>query len=318
MPLHSSIICLMGPTASGKTRLAIALAQHLPCDIISVDSAMVYRGMDIGTAKPTQEELALAPHRLIDIADAAMPYSAGQFCADATIEIEKILAKNRIPLLVGGTMLYFRALQRGLSPLPAAHTLVRQQILQEATQLGWPALHQRLHQIDPVASARISPQDTQRISRALEIHALTGLSLTEFCRQTTAQPAPYKMINLGLIVEDRTRLARRIELRFNKMLQQGFVEEVKNLRARGDLHADMPSMRAVGYRQIWDYLEGNLNINEMEERAIIATRQLAKRQMTWLRSWPDITFFEAEALEKHDSFNTVKKYIQKCLEKIMS
>jgi tRNA dimethylallyltransferase len=284
----------MGPTASGKTSLAIELTQHLPCDIISVDSAMVYRGMDIGTAKPTPAECAVAPHQLIDIADPATPYSAGQFCTDATTAIEKTLAKGRMPLLVGGTMLYFRALQQGLSPLPQADTAIRQKIVEEAIESGWAALHQRLHRIDPISAERISPEDSQRIQRALEIYEITGCSLTEFCQQSKAQPTPYSMINIGLTVENRAHLAQRIEARFKEMLRQGFVAEVENLKARGDLHQDMPSMRAVGYRQVWDYLAGNLNASDMQERAIIATRQLAKRQMTWLRAWPEMTSFEAE------------------------
>lgn len=293
-----SLICLMGPTASGKTRLAIELTQHLPCDIISVDSAMVYRGMDIGTAKPTAAELALAPHRLIDIVDPTEAYSAGRFCKDATQEIEKILANGRIPLLVGGTMLYFRALQSGLSPLPSADPIVRQQIAQEAAELGWPALHQRLQDLDPTAAHRIRPQDTQRIARALEIHAITGISFTEFCRQSEAKPAAYRMINLGLMPEDRTDLAQRIAARFKQMLRQGLIAEVEDLKKRGDLHADMPSMRAVGYRQVWDYLASiTPDAQEMEERAVIATRQLAKRQMTWLRSWPQMYFLRAETTE---------------------
>ena len=286
----------MGPTASGKTHLAIELTQHLPCDIISVDSAMVYRGMDIGTAKPTQAELTIAPHRLIDIADPADPYSAGQFYIDAKREIEQILSKGRIPLLVGGTMLYFRALQCGLSPLPTADATIRQQIVKEAESIGWPALHQRLSHVDPTAAANISPQDAQRIQRALEIYQLTGYSRTDLYQQTKIQPLPYRMIHLGLISEDRVYLAQKIAARFQHMLQQGFIEEVAHLKNRGDLHPDMPSMRAVGYRQIWDYLEGHLTAHDMQERAIIATRQLAKRQMTWLRSWTEITFLAAEAL----------------------
>lgn len=285
----------MGPTASGKTHLAIELVQHLPCDIISVDSAMIYRDMDIGTAKPTATELAIAPHQLINILDPAQSYSAGQFCTDANAAITQILGKNRIPLLVGGTMLYFRALQQGLSPLPAADKNIRQQLSQEATELGWAALHQRLRAVDPISAAQISPQDTQRIQRALEIYELTGLSRTEFCEKKTAAPSTYKIMNVGLMIENRADLAHRIEIRFKKMLTQGFVEEVEKLKIRGDLHKDMPSIRAVGYRQIWDYLEDLIDEKQMQERAIIATRQLAKRQMTWLRSWPDIHFFTAES-----------------------
>lgn len=283
----------MGPTGSGKTRLAIELVKHLPCDIISVDSAMIYRGMDIGTAKPSAAELAFAPHQLINILDPAEPYSAGQFCLDANLAIAQIFAKDRIPLLVGGTMLYFRALQQGLSPLPPADAVIRQQLSKEAAELGWLALHQRLQSIDPISAARINPQDAQRIQRALEIYQLTGLSPTEFCKKIPTTPSPYKMINLGLMIEDRADLGHCIEIRFREMLKQGFVEEVEQLKARGDLHKDMPSMRAVGYRQIWHYLEGLLTSKDMQERAIIATRQLAKHQITWLRSWPEINFFDA-------------------------
>lgn len=290
-----TVFCLMGPTATGKTQIALELAQQFPCDIISVDSALVYRGMDIGTAKPTPAELRVAPHRLIDILDPAEPYSAGRFCADAQSEITRTLAVGRIPLLVGGTMLYFRALQQGLSPLPSANPAIRDHLTHEAQQLGWLALHQRLEAIDPVAASRINPQDTQRISRALEVYLLTGMSFTDFCQQAAATPPMYRMINLGLMVEDREKLAEKIQQRFMQMLKQGFVEEVIALRARGDLQADMPSMRAVGYRQIWQYLAGDITANTMQEQAIIATRQLAKRQMTWLRSWPEITFFAAQS-----------------------
>lgn len=292
---QQSIFCLMGPTASGKTHVAIELTQRLPCDIVSVDSAMVYRGMDIGTAKPTPAELSIAPHRLIDIADPAEAYSAGQFCVDATQAIEQILRAGRIPLLVGGTMLYFRALQQGLSPLPSADPALREQLAQEAEQNGWSVLHQRLQRIDPESAARISAQDTQRIQRALEIHALTGQPASEFYKHAAAIKSPYRMVNLALMIDDRLALAKRIEQRFIHMLKQGFIAEVEALRARGDLHADLPSMRAVGYRQVWDYLAGELNAADMQERAIIATRQLAKRQMTWLRSWPEVHFIPAES-----------------------
>lgn len=285
----------MGPTACGKTHLAIELAQKLPCDIISVDSAMVYRGMDIGTAKPTAAELAIAPHRLIDKLDPVESYSAGQFCLDAHSAIADIFSKDRIPLLVGGTMLYFRALQKGLSPLPPADAAIRQQLSQEAATLGWSTLHKRLQAIDREAAQRISPQDTQRIQRALEVYQLTGMPLTEFCRQAAAKPARYRIINVGLVVEDRIDLAKRIETRFTNMLVKGFIEEVEKLKSRSDLHPNLPAMRSVGYRQIWDYLEGLLTKKEMQEQAIIATRQLAKRQMTWLRSWHDITFFLADS-----------------------
>jgi tRNA dimethylallyltransferase len=238
LPSPATLICLMGPTASGKTQLALELVQRLPCDI--------------GTAKPTAEELALAPHRLIDIADPAQPYSAGQFCQDATLAIEEILAKKRIPLLVGGTMLYFRALQQGLSPLPAANPLIREKLSKTAEKIGWAALHQHLAAMDPEAGQRINARDAQRIQRALEIYQLTGLTPTAFYQQQKMQAAPYRMLNLGLMFEDRLESSQRIDWRFKHMLAKGFIEEVQNLIARGDLNKDMPSMCAVGYRQAWD------------------------------------------------------------------
>jgi tRNA dimethylallyltransferase len=290
------IICLMGPTASGKTQLAFELSDHLACDIISVDSAMVYRGMDIGTAKPSPSELALCPHRLIDIADPAHIYSAGQFCVDALQEIENTLAAGRIPLLVGGTMLYFRALQQGLSPLPKADPHVRQQLAAEAAALGWPALHYRLSKIDPVAAHRIQINDGQRIQRALEVYELTGMSLTDFCRHTitTTAQSPFPVLNIALIPGDRELLHQRIASRFAAMLRQGLITEVEALYQRNDLNSDLPALRAVGYRQVWHYLAGKLNAEEMKEESIIATRQLAKRQLTWLRSWPNISIFDSQ------------------------
>lgn len=309
--ISPTVLCLMGPTASGKTRLAIELVQQLPCDIISVDSAMVYRGMDIGTAKPTPAELAIAPHRLIDIVDPAYPYSAGQFCVNATAAIEDSLKQQRIPLLVGGTMLYFRSLQQGLSPLPSADNAVRQQLTAQAEQIGWEGLHQRLAQIDPAAAARIQPQDAQRIQRALEIYQLTGMSPTAFYQQAQAQKPAYRFINVGLMIEDREYLHQQIALRFINMLEQGFIDEVANLKARGDLNADLPSMRSVGYRQVWDYLAGQCNKDEMQEQAITATRQLAKRQLTWLRSWPEIQYFSAQ---QHNIQLLIKDYFSTALE----
>jgi len=287
----------MGPTASGKTQLAMELVQKYPCDIISVDSAMVYRGMDIGTAKPSVEELKQAPHRLIDIADPAQAYSAGQFYADAIREIAHTQQRGRIPLLVGGTMLYFRALQTGLSPLPTANPEIRQRLTEQAVNIGWEGMHQRLMAIDPIAAQRINQHDAQRIQRALEVYEISGMSLTDFCARTPMQAAPYRMINLALIPSDREDLQRRIAIRFKQMLQHGFVEEVASLRARGDLHRDLPSLRAVGYSQIWDYLEGKYNAQEMEELGIIATRQLAKRQLTWLRTWPNVQILPHEPTE---------------------
>ncbi len=284
----------MGPTASGKTRLAVELVQQLPCSIISVDSAMVYRGMDIGTAKPTKAEQEAAPHRLIDIRDPAQAYSAGQFCSDAQREIAAITQAGGIPLLVGGTMLYYRSLQQGLSILPSADTMIRQRLCQEAEQEGWPALHQRLQAIDPSAAARINSRDGQRIQRALEIHAVTGVSLSQYCQQKPRLPTNYHWLNIALIPQDRDQLHQRIATRFEHMLHQGLLEEVQALRDRPELHPDLPALRAVGYRQVWEYLENKMDREEMIQQATARTRQLSKRQLTWLRSWPDLHAFDCE------------------------
>ncbi|MGY0220001.1 tRNA (adenosine(37)-N6)-dimethylallyltransferase MiaA [Endozoicomonadaceae bacterium StTr2] len=288
-------IFLMGPTASGKTDLAIKLSQQLPCDIISVDSAMVYRDMDIGTAKPSHEELAQAPHRLIDFQDPAEPYSAADFRRDALDEINRIVAAGRIPLLVGGTMLYFKALKEGLSTLPPADEKIRAQLLQEAEEKGWPALHEELQRVDPVAGARINPNDPQRMQRALEIYRLTGRSMTELQQETPpgGDDFPCRILSLAVAPEERSVLHERIALRYRKMLEQGFIDEVKALRQRDDLNISLPSIRAVGYRQVWEYLDGNLSYDEMVDKGIIATRQLAKRQFTWLRSWPDLNWLDS-------------------------
>lgn len=277
-------IFLMGPTASGKSALAMELVRHLPCDIISVDSALVYRGMDIGTAKPTAEELALAPHRLIDIIDPLDAYSAADFRRDALREMADIVAKGRIPLLVGGTMLYYKALLEGLSPLPEADPGIRAQIELEAATQGWAALHAELCRIDPVAGARIHPNDPQRLSRALEVFRLTGKNLTELTA-LQGEPLPYRTMQFVIAPSDRAWLRERIALRFDTMLAQGFEREVTRLLQRGDLNPSLPSIRCVGYRQMWDYLTGVLSYDEMRYRGIVATCQLAKRQMTWLRGW---------------------------------
>ncbi|HED52052.1 MAG TPA: tRNA (adenosine(37)-N6)-dimethylallyltransferase MiaA [Gammaproteobacteria bacterium] len=274
----------MGPTASGKTGVAVELVQQLPLDIVSVDSALVYRGMDIGTAKPDAETLRLAPHRLIDIRDPVQPYSAAGFRDDALQEIASIHAAGRIPLLVGGTMLYFRALEQGLSELPAADPDVRARLEAEAKTRGWAAMHERLAGIDPVAAARIHPNDPQRIQRALEVYDITGLSMTEQFERSPDTAPPLRFLKIALVPENRAVLHERIQRRFNIMLEQGFLDEVSTLRARGDLDPDMPSMRAVGYRQAWAHLDGKLSAQEWVERAIVATRQYAKRQLTWLRS----------------------------------
>ncbi|STY54314.1 tRNA dimethylallyltransferase [Vibrio anguillarum] len=287
---------LMGPTASGKTDLAIRLRQKYPVEIISVDSALIYKGMDIGTAKPNAHELALAPHRLIDILDPSEVYSAADFRRDALLAMHDITAQGKIPLLVGGTMLYYKALLEGLSPLPAANPEIRQQIEQEALEHGWGQLHDQLQTIDPVSAARIHPNDPQRLSRALEVYRISGKTLTELT-QTKGESLPFRVKQFAIAPKERAELHRRIELRFEKMIEAGFEEEMKALYARSDLHPDLPSIRCVGYRQMWDYLDGNCTLEEAVYRGICATRQLAKRQITWLRSWDDLTWLDSENID---------------------
>ncbi|USH02251.1 tRNA (adenosine(37)-N6)-dimethylallyltransferase MiaA [Grimontia kaedaensis] len=291
-PLPKAIF-LMGPTASGKTDLAIGLRKQFPVEIISVDSALIYKEMDIGTAKPTAEELALAPHRLIDILDPSKAYSAADFRADALREMEDIVAKGRIPLLVGGTMLYFKALLEGLSPLPSADPTIRAKIEQEAKERGWQAVHDELCKVDPVAGARIHPNDPQRLSRALEVFRISGKTLTELT-ETKGEPLPYEVHQFAIAPKERGELHRRIELRFQKMMEAGFEAEVRKLYDRGDLNPDMPSIRCVGYRQMWDYLAGSCSLDDAVYRGVCATRQLAKRQITWLRSWDDLTWLDSD------------------------
>ena len=287
-------VFLMGPTASGKTGLAVELCQRFPLEIISVDSALVYRGMDIGTAKPDAQTLALAPHRLIDIRDPSEPYSAADFCADARREMDAITAAGKVPLLVGGTMLYFRSLEHGLSELPAADQEVRDRLEMEAARIGWPAMHEILRQKDPQAAERIHPNDPQRIQRALEVITLSGQSMSALHGQTEGYTLGYRLHKIIVSPESRSILHERIGRRFDMMLQAGFVDEMQRLFSRPDLNANMPSMRAVGYRQAWVWLQGKCTFEEMRERAIAATRQLAKRQLTWLRRervsiWYDLT-----------------------------
>ena len=277
-------IFLMGPTASGKTDLAIQLRQQLPVEVISVDSALIYRGMDIGTAKPSKAELALAPHRLIDICDPAESYSAMNFRHDALREMRDITAQGKIPLLVGGTMLYYKALLEGLSPLPSADEKVRSEIEAKAALIGWGGLHQELTKIDPISAQRINPNDSQRINRALEVFYLTGKTLTELTAQK-GEALPYDILQFAIAPEQREVLHRRIEQRFHKMIELGFQQEVKKLYRRPDLNENLPSIRCVGYRQMWEYLRGDYDHDEMVFRGICATRQLAKRQITWLRGW---------------------------------
>lgn len=292
-----NIVCLMGPTASGKTQLAVELTKRFPFEIISVDSAMVYRDMDIGTAKPDAETLKIAPHRLINFRDPAEAYSAAKFKEDAQREIEEILSQNKIPLLVGGTMLYFRALQQGLSDMPSASSALRETLTSEGLSHGWPELHARLAGIDPVAAARIHPHDAQRIQRALEVFLLTGKNLTAWQENSDTLLNNYHFTNIAIAPLDRAILHKRIAERFSVMLESGLIEEVQKLFSRGDLTLDTPAIRSVGYRQVWEYLEGNYTFDEMKEKGIIATRQLAKRQLTWLRSWPDLTWFDSEDKE---------------------
>jgi len=278
----------MGPTAAGKTELAVDLATRLPCDIISVDSAQVYKGMDIGTAKPGPEVLRRTPHRLLDICDPSESYSAARFCADAERELAEIVARGRIPLLVGGTMLYFRALQQGLSRLPDADDAVRARLAAEARVEGWAVLHRRLAVIDPAAARRIHPNDPQRIQRALEVYEITGRPLSRLIATRQRRGLPYRILKLARVPEERTTLHRRIEQRFLNMLELGFEAEVRALWARGDLTLELPSMHCVGYRQMLKYLFTEYAFRDMLQRSIIATRQLAKRQLTWLRSESDV------------------------------
>ncbi len=287
------VICLMGPTAAGKTALAMALHDALPCDIISVDSALIYNDLDIGTAKPTPAELEQYPHRLINIRDAAQTYSAAKFCQEALTEISKSRAKGRIPLLVGGTMMYFKSLLEGISPLPPANVEIRQQIAQQAQQLGWNNLHQQLLACDPLAGERIHPNDPQRITRALEVFRLTGNTLSHLML-TKGAKLNGNVVQLAIVPTERKTLHQRIELRFEQMITLGFQQEVERLRQRGDLHENLPAIRCVGYRQMWQHLNGEFDHDEMVYRGICATRQLAKRQLTWLRKWPNLTWLNME------------------------
>ena len=307
----------MGPTATGKTGLAIELRQHLPVEIISVDSALVYKGLDIGSAKPDADELAQAPHRLIDICDPAEPYSAAQFVTDARREMAEITAQGRIPLLVGGTMLYFRALLEGLSDAPSVDPQFRQAIEQEAAEKGWPALHAELVEIDPETAAQVHPNHSQRIQRALEVYRATGTPISTYRQQHqqggggTPITDDYQLIQLALMPRNRQLLHQRIEQRFHFMLQAGFEAEVRTLYERGDLNPDLPAIRAVGYRQMWGYINGEYDYDEMLDKGLAATRQLAKRQLTWLRKWPGL---HPLWIDKDDgSLNDSKNILTNCL-----
>lgn len=282
----TKIICLMGPTASGKTALACELVQRFPVEIISVDSAMIYRGMDIGTAKPSAAELLQAPHHLIDILDPPAIFSAADFCREAQALCNTIIARGNTPLFVGGTMMYFHALQQGLSVLPASNERLRETLLEEAHRLGWVAMHQELLRVDPVSANKIHPNDTQRIQRALEVFRLTGKPLSHLLLEQK-NPCLFSFFNLSLFPENRSWLHERIELRFDRMLQQGFVQEVEQLIGEWQLSVSSPALRCVGYRQANDYLAGYDDYDTFRYKGIAATRQLAKRQLTWLRHWSD-------------------------------
>ena len=286
-PQHPPVIAIMGPTASGKTAAALAIARHIPAEIISVDSALVYRDMDIGTAKPSAAELASAPHHLIDLIDPAQSYSVAQFRSDAAALVNDIRARGKLPILVGGTMMYFNALKHGLDDLPGADPILRAALDAEAARDGVPALHARLARLDPITAARLQPNDSQRVQRALEIITLSGQAMsTLLAQQSRAAPA-FETLAISLEPSDRSVLHQRIAERFDSMLAHGFLDEVRRLKQRPDLHPNLPSIRCVGYRQAWDYLDNNINAAEMRELGIIATRQLAKRQLTWLRSMPE-------------------------------
>lgn len=285
-------IFLMGPTASGKTDLAIQLCQHFPCEIISVDSALIYKGMDIGTAKPSADELAIAPHRLINILDPAESYSVAEFRRDALEAMTDIAARGNIPLLVGGTMMYYKALIDGLSAMPASDIEVRQKIEQQAEDMGWDKLHDELASIDPASAKRIHPNDPQRLSRALEVFRLTGKTMSELL-EVKSDPIPFSVKQFTICPEDRGILHKRIEQRFNSMINNGFQQEVEKLHLRSDLHIDLPSIRCVGYRQMWKFLDGEYDHSEMVYRGIVATRQLAKRQLTWLRGWKNLNWLDS-------------------------
>jgi len=293
-PIDPPALFLMGPTASGKTALAVSLFERFPLEIISVDSALVYRGMNIGTAKPDADTLARAPHHLLDIRDPPEAYSAAAFCDDARRLMADIAARGKVPLLVGGTMLYFRALLQGLDDLPRADPALRKALESEAAGRGWPALHAELARVDPAAAERLSPNDSQRIGRALEIFRLSGKPMTALLDK--AQTAlPYRVLQLALIPSERAVLHQRIAARFDSMLAEGLLDEVETLRKTYALNADLPAMRAVGYRQAWAYLEGAIDRAGLREQGLAATRQLAKRQLTWLRSWPGAVVLDALA-----------------------
>ncbi len=295
-----SAVFIMGPTASGKTDLAIELVKHHPFEIISVDSALVYKGMNIGTAKPTTEELSIAPHRLIDIIDPAQAYSTARFRTDALDAMKQIHAHNKIPLLVGGTMLYHRSLLYGLSELPPADEKIRAELERQAGLEGAEFMHQRLAEIDAAAAQRIHPNDPQRVQRALEVYEITGKSMTQLQQQSQAEALPWNTYKIIVAPDSRELLRERIAIRFKQMIEQGFIEEVRGLYERGDLDLSLPSMRAVGYRQVWEYLQGKRTREQMVEQGITSTRQFAKRQMTWLRRETEALWIATEDTNRYE------------------
>ncbi|WMY96908.1 MAG: tRNA (adenosine(37)-N6)-dimethylallyltransferase MiaA [Arsenophonus sp.] len=291
------VIFIMGPTASGKTELVIELRQKLPVEIISVDSVLIYRGMDIGSSKPTQEEQILAPHRLIDILEPNQFYSASDFRRDALLEIKKIITLGRIPLCVGGSMFYFKILLYGLSPLPPGNIIIRRKIAVQAKLFGWKAIHELLEKIDPLSAKNIHPHDYQRLSRALEVFLISGKSFTEL-KKMKATELPYNVLQFALILEDRRILNERIKDRFFRMLTLGFEDEVRLLYKRNDLYKDLPALRSVGYHEMFLYLSGDINYNEMVNRSVFATRQLAKNQITWLKKWKNLHIIESNNIQR--------------------
>ncbi len=306
--MRNKVIFIIGPTAAGKTRLALEIARVLPCEIVSVDSALIYRSMDIGTAKPDPQTLAAVPHHLVDLLDPAQCYSVAEFCNDARTAIDRILQRNRVPLLVGGTVMYFRALQQGLSKLPPADPAIRRQLAQRARQQGWAGLHRELREVDPESAGKIHPNDPQRIQRALEVYLLTGRPLSRLKVEKPGSHFPYQVLKFIVAYRQRSRLNQPIEQRFTQMLEAGFVAEVERLRARGDLSLELPSMRCVGYRQIWEYLDGHYDYQEMCLRAVRATRQLAKRQYTWLNN--ETTAFRYALEDGEPDVEIIKKIRQ--------
>ncbi|MRX27570.1 tRNA (adenosine(37)-N6)-dimethylallyltransferase MiaA [Kangiella sp. HZ709] len=302
----------MGPTAAGKTELAIKLVQEHDCEIISVDSAMVYKSLDIGSAKPSEQELALAPHRLIDICDPSEPYSAARFRDDALRQMAQIVANGKIPLLVGGTMLYYKTLLEGMNNLPDSNPDIRQQLQQELNEQGLAYMHQKLNAVDSDSAKRINANDPQRILRALEVFAISGKPLSQLHNEQETEEFPYDVLQIALLPSDRAVLHQRIEQRFHQMIDQGLLDEVQKLYQRGDLNIDLPAIRSVGYRQIWQFLAGELSKDEAIERAIIATRQLAKRQFTWLRSWSNLN-----SLQSDQDFKSLYKSVNQLLKNFL-